>query len=284
VRAVAEGGWVKAEQVDVRPGGEPVLFVLGGIAGTVRGDDVVGRKIRVWPLPYDKDQGMREATVGRDCSFEILGLPLGRYRISFVHNDARPHLMFEVDEVVAPARDLDLRAIPGARIEGTVVDEGGRPAEGVTVLAAAEDREDRDWRVTGADGRFVLQGLRAGTEYTIRGYVDEAVPWEGKATAPTTGLRLVIETGFHAAGRVVGAEGEPLAFTQLRFVAEGHEAPNAYCETDAQGRFEVAGLRDGAYRAQRYPKVVLKVDDPAPEWIDIGTVRARTRDVVLHAK
>jgi len=192
--------------------------------------------------------------------------------------------MFEVDEVVAPARDLDLRAIPGARIEGTVVDEGGRPAEGVTVLAAAEDREDRDWRVTGADGRFVLQGLRAGTEYTIRGYVDEAVPWEGKATAPTTGLRLVIETGFHAAGRVVGAEGEPLAFTQLRFVAEGHEAPNAYCETDAQGRFEVAGLRDGAYRAQRYPKVVLKVDDPAPEWIDIGTVRARTRDVVLHAK
>jgi hypothetical protein len=103
-----------------------------------------------------------------------------------------------------------------------------------------------------------------------------------RVEAPAADLRVVIEIGFTASGRLLAGDGKPLTGTQLRFVATGHEAPERHAETDGEGRFTVDGLRDGEYRVELWPKVVLEAGDPMPEWRPVGTIRARDKDVELR--
>jgi hypothetical protein len=116
---------------------------------------------------------------------------------------------------------------------------------------------------SGADGRFELSGLGAGVTYDFSVSASGKVRTKMRVEAGASGLRVAIETGFAASGRLVGADGKPLANTQLRFVAQGHEAPEAHAEPDADGRFAVDGLRDGEYRVETWPDIVRKPGDPA---------------------
>ena len=137
---------------------------------------------------------------------------------------------------------------------------------------------------SGDDGRFELTGLRAGVAYDLFVRVPGKVQTTMRVEAPATNVRVTIETGFSAAGRVVGADGKSVPDSQLRFIAVGHEAPQEYSATDSDGRFTVTGLRDGEYKVELWPKVVVKAGDPMPEWQPVGTIRARDGDVELRVK
>ncbi|MFQ5845050.1 MAG: carboxypeptidase regulatory-like domain-containing protein, partial [Planctomycetota bacterium] len=283
VRAAFDrGGWLPQEREGLVPGRDKPTFVFASVVGVIRGTGAGGRTIRARPRPYDKDKFGRTAVVGPDGRFEITGLPPGRYDIFFEAKDGKPHLLLEGgDDVAAGARDLVLRATRGARIGGIVVDEGGWPLEGATVVARRDAPREATWMKTGGEGGFELTGLRRGVSYDVSVVVEGRVPWKRRVEAPATGLRCVIETGLSAAGRLVDAKGRPCVRAKLRFLPQDADVPRAYAETDAEGRFTVTGLRDTEYRVEAWPKVVLKTGDPWPEWQPCGTIRARSRDVRL---
>jgi hypothetical protein len=169
-------------------------------------------------------------------------------------------------------------------VAGVVVDDAGRPIAGASVAALRERSRDASRMTSGDDGRFELTGLRAGVAYDLSASMPGRVRTRMRVDAPATGLRVTIETGFSASGRLLGAEGKPAESTQLRFVPVGHEAPEEHAETDADGRFTVTGLRDGEYRVELWPKVVVKAGDPMPEWQPVGTIRARDSDVEIRLR
>lgn len=184
----------------------------------------------------------------------------------------------------AGQRELALRASKGAVVAGVVADESLRPIVAASVSVSREGSRTASWMTSGDDGRFELTGLRAGVAYELYVRVPGKVQMRMRVEAPVTDLRVTIETGFSASGRLVGADGKPVADCQLRFIAAGHEAPQEYSATDAGGRFTVTGLRDGEYKVELWPKVVVKAGDPMPEWQPVATIRARDQDVEIRLK
>lgn len=120
--------------------------------------------------------------------------------------------------------------------------------------------------------------------------VDDVVQETGLAALehaperPRSLLRIVIEKGFEASGRLLDTHGKPVVSAQVRFVPAGHDAPQRAAQTDSEGRFAVSGLRDGEYRVEMWRKVLVDAGDPMPEWQPVGTVRARDTDVERRMK
>jgi protocatechuate 3,4-dioxygenase beta subunit len=283
LRAVFDGGLWQSKE-DVMPGRDTPTFVFASLCGTIVGADTEGRDLVAFPLPYGSSDGLRTVVVPKGGRFEITGLPPGRYELLFKASKVRPQLLLEGgDDLEAGRHDLVLRASKGASISGVVVDEGGRPIAEATV-SACDAHRGIAWVETPEDGRFELTGFRAGVAYDLSTFVDGRVPANRRAEAPAADLRIVVETGFGASGCLLGSDGPPIAKARLRFVAKGHAAPERHAETGADGRFTVDGLRDGEYRVEMWPKVVLKPGDPKPEWQPVGTIRARDRDVEMRLK
>jgi hypothetical protein len=284
VRAVTEGGGLWQMKEDVLPGRDAPQFVLASISGTIEGADVIGRELIARPRPYDAKGGHLEVVV-LGARFEIKGLPPGRYDLYFrAPKPGRPHLLLEGgDDIEAGRRDLVLRAAKGASITGLLVDDAGRPLMG-WVAAYREGTRDGASARTGADSRFEIAGLRPGATYELSATAPASVPRTMRVEAPARDLRVVIEIGFAASGRLLAADGTPMTDAQLRFVASGHEAPERHAKTDAGGRFTVDGLRDGGYSVELRPNVVIQAGDPMPEWQPIGTIRARDNDMEIRLK
>ena len=166
-----------------------------------------------------------------------------------------------------------------ASADGFVVDASGRPVEGVTVNFTKDGKRDMPGfnmmrpgavTITGPDGGFHHVGLEdGGYGVTVQDGIQLA--WAGKddeaAYAPhhidvkdrgdVHGLRLaIISRNESIRGSVVGPTGAPLAdaWVTAKFVPDANSSASQQWSpgedpvlTDASGRFEVTGLRDGMY-------------------------------------
>ena len=159
------------------------------------------------------------------------------------------------------------------RLRGRVVDAAVKtPLAGVEVRAAPSPAAIFAMRSmdlpsavarTGADGRFTLRGLAAGTGYDLHltrdGYAPktaEAAPVEAGAVPPPLelaldrgrrGAGLVVDQGERpVAGATVTLESAPARGDRMRF-PEDPEPPRFTAASDARGRFEIAGLPAGRY-------------------------------------
>jgi len=161
---------------------------------------------------------------------------------------------------------------PAVAVEGTVVDPRDEPIEGAEIhlgvpqntmpnQLAFFDPQGLGLRaLSGRDGRFELSGLMPGVGYELAvlapGHAPGVVgfgPLEVGAEKPD--LRIVLETGRRGVGRVVGADGEPIAGAEVRIVRLPEKGMRARtitpadepigAETDAEGRFFVTGLAPG---------------------------------------
>ena len=115
--------------------------------------------------------------------------------------------------------------------------------------------------VTGADGRYTLRALAAGS-YRIRlpdprwgyalEYYDDAVSWDDAALVSVTageevaGIDATLERGGTVSGRVTNESGAPLEGISVS--ANSTSSAFAMAVTDADGRYTVAGLGTGSYR------------------------------------
>jgi len=139
---------------------------------------------------------------------------------------------------------------PNARIEGRVVDEAGRPVAESSVYATFERSAinqgclSTDLQETDAEGRFVFEGLPAGTTSlrvdAAEHYQLEPVSVELAAGETVGGLELSVEAGASVSGRVLGPSREPVpdAWISAKGLLEK-------TWSDANGWYRLSGLPPG---------------------------------------
>lgn len=146
----------------------------------------------------------------------------------------------------------------GARLRGVVLGHDGRPLADarVSVQPVASQRGWSDWESeeTGADGRFLVEGLRAGrykVSVTADGEPGTEDPTEVEvAEGGEASVEIRLVRGGTLVGAVVDESGQPVARVSVR--ASGGKrwswGGNDHSETRDDGSFEIAGLRPGSYR------------------------------------
>ncbi len=212
---------------------------------------------------------------------------------------AGPARRLEPDEPVR-ARAAGEGAVPrgDATLSGVIVDVGGRPVPGATVLlgpgaSGVQLPLDTDPDVlrhfhevrrvaTGPDGSFAFAGLGAGAlRLAVRatGYAprDE----ERLRLGPGQALELpaiVLRPGMVLAGRVVDADGRPVAAADLVRPAEGPAllagGGSVLARTAADGSFRIETLAPGPWtihvRTPEHPVLAASGDAPAPGQVVAG--------------
>lgn len=179
-------------------------------------------------------------------------------------------------EISAKSKEVDLGEIvleAGAAIEGRVTDERGNPIARADVFLSAEEDFGAFFGageravVTGADGRFRFPDLPRGRRFelmvTREGFAPASLP--GLEARPGSPLRIELREGRTLAGRVVDADGEPVAeasislleTTQITLEGSGFSSGSmtrGVAKTGEDGRFVIADLEPGT--------VELQVDAP----------------------
>jgi hypothetical protein len=108
--------------------------------------------------------------------------------------------------------------------------------------------------ITGSEGEFTSHTLSSGTGNYVFGHLDfQAVRLELTTTheAPTRDLVVVFRDGIRVKGVLRNLQGEPIPQTELhwRHSDELHlRPPRGSCKTDAEGKFDLSGLRPGLHR------------------------------------
>lgn len=147
---------------------------------------------------------------------------------------------------------IEVRLVPGALVEGEVVDrQGARVAGAQIALAEAvgpwgtHARADEAGRFTAADvppGEAMLARVDADA-YVLDGGLDE-VGFTIPAGARHFQLTLHTEPAGAIAGLVVGSDGEPIADAEVQAQPADHRAgARRSVATDGDGRFRLRGLR-----------------------------------------
>jgi protocatechuate 3,4-dioxygenase beta subunit len=221
------------------------------IAGAVMGPD--GRPLAGAVVSSRPGRAGARVVTGDDGRFTLADLVPGRY---LVRAEYAGLPAAEVAEVEAGAGTVQLRLRAAARLEGVVVAGGGRPPAAATVWArppspagpraSAPAPVASSW-VDGADGRFALDGLAAGSydllALTADGQTGSLAGIAVEAGAARAGLRLVLGAGVTASGQAVDLETRaPIAGAEVRAVGDGRVWET---RTDPTGAFRLTGLPRG---------------------------------------
>jgi hypothetical protein len=229
-----------------------------------RGAPVAAATVRTGRSYLDSTGGL-EAVAGADGRYQLTGisvLPDGLW----VARPAAPAAIVPLNgQVRGGVIDFDVVVDDIGRIEGVVVDAGGRPVEHAVVRL--EDSE-RSWMWqqvpaqtwTAADGRFVFEWARVGRNQVfvdVRGSAGVAEASVDVAPNQTATVELVVPTGRGAIRGVVrdhrGAPVPDAIVTARRWARYYWDSPNeatGAVSTSTDGAFVIEGLLDGKYKVE----------------------------------
>ncbi len=192
----------------------------------------------------------RQGIVDDELRFTLDSLPAG-----VAHHVTYDGVLFVPAESDAEVRagettTLELALQSGVRIAGRVVDPDGAPIEGADMRSGWGGRKAQ----TDAEGRFALTGIEPG-DVTLTTEVAGAAPVESELDALEDGTRIddyeiVVGAGLALAGLVRWPDGAPASGAKVvvgqRVGADERfrywDLVDLETETDAEGRFEIAGL------------------------------------------
>ena len=153
--------------------------------------------------------------------------------------------------------DVKIVMEPGASIAGVVVEKTGKPVANVYVNAQSPEQGYVSGDTTDRDGQFKVEGLAAGTysmmlRPSTSGYRRETRSGDPITVAKAqalTGVRLVLtdEKGLTILGRVTNTRREPIKDAYVNAHSRSGGSSYGYAQTDADGRYEVAGLLEGPH-------------------------------------
>ena len=143
-------------------------------------------------------------------------------------------------------------ALPGpgsVSLSGIVRDPRGAPVEGATVYASRGGSWDSWGKApTGADGRFVIEGLSPGTfsaAAEVQGYAPRVLL---DVSGGAKDLEFVLNEGGAIAGKVVSEEGN--AVSEVLVMAKHHQPSVSHAvsgKTDEKGVYRISHLAEGVY-------------------------------------
>lgn len=252
----AEKGDVGRTQREIEVGEEPLHELLLQLEPTV---DLVGELLG---LDFDEVAAAevlvlgggeaRRGTVKHDGSYRVEDLAPGSWQVIGEAGGRNASARAEVEAGMGEHR-LDLDFGQGSEsLEGWVTLDG-QPLEGAAVRLRTEDRAHG--AVTDYRGAFLLEGLVPGSatlEVSHRGAHREIAVEIPSAVPVEVDLQLAT-----VAGRVTTEEGRPVAGVRLETerldeaassTLEGRDPWSSPPATDADGRFRLEGLADGAWR------------------------------------
>jgi RNA polymerase sigma-70 factor (ECF subfamily) len=241
---------------------------------------------RRWRRDLDVAWGREELT-DTDGTVVFAGLPAGPQRLSARGPGLAPIVGREVN-IDAARMEIELRAVPGASVTGTVVNDAGRPVVGaLVVLGPATTTEVHAWTpepevwapnyeaVTDAAGRFMNASVAAGEygiwvlapERTIGHLRPVVVPggFRPMTGAPLRtvsigedGAELQLELGEmrSISGTVRDEDGDLVADVRVFAAQEGERdllGPSGRPSlTGTEGQYTVDGLPEGAFTLTAY--------------------------------
>jgi uncharacterized GH25 family protein len=251
---------------------EVLLLPTPAVTGRVMGPDgkpVAGAKVEAsFPSTMPPSPTSLVATTDREGRYRIEDVPPWEHLAVIAESDAlgvkatHDTLPDPVDGVIA-VPDL---VLPGTwDLDVPVVDEDGRPVPvaWLEIRQRVRTRGELFWRRTVSEGRFHrVPGLsRDGVGVTLAapGFLPDAF----RADAKTT--QIVANRPCRIRGRLVDAQGQPLASQKVKLTSKERlstlEGNAASAQTDAEGRFEAAGLRRGRYEVEgRGGEIVVTAD------------------------
>lgn len=240
-----------------------------------------------------------------DGTFRIEGLEPGNYQVVAIDPDMRTsgdansssinemfkYMKLATAEVVeGEIVTVFLGAPPSDPVEVTGrVTQGGEPYEQAMVTwlpASTGVQEKMKFATTDSEGRYSLTLDEAGD------YVISVAKLPGGATQQiTVEFDAVVEEGASThrrdieipggtlAGRVFGADGEPLSAARVSVVEAGGIRTNqmiggsyAELQSDANGAFEVSGLRPGLYQVSAGGAMLFGNAPSAPARVTVGPI------------
>jgi len=208
--------------------------------------------------------------------FAVKGLDYGAYDLRFepgTRSDwyppkLTPFVPTTVERVPVGADDLVVRVASGGIVRGVVLGPDGAPlAQAVVAALGPPGVRMAPTAVTGGDGRFELRGVTgdmADVLVSVRGLPPRVLPRADTMEiriprGASVRLRLLLPDGSPAAGRMIAvAPRDPGVADRARdwmkrlgdAAQRVHWLSGGAGTTDAQGRVEIGGLDDGAYRLQ----------------------------------
>jgi hypothetical protein len=232
----APAAYVEAPPLTVRAGVSNVTVTLErgvSVAGIVRADDGATISAQV-TARWTRDGDERErSTYTTDGRFRLQGIPPGvtltlEARASEDDVELPP---VTLSGVRAGARDVVLEVAMGFRVEGTIVDENGRPLRDAWI----EHQDGEYVSPTDAGGRFRFRfpDRTARHLFASKDGVD-APPVE--VVPPATELVIRLARGETISGTVVGKDVAGFDVTAVwASRPDSEHAPRAQTETDGEG-------------------------------------------------
>jgi uncharacterized GH25 family protein len=232
-------------------GGQPVRGTVSDVLGGPIASARVIAKRDNWSLDNDVEF---VTLTGADGTYELTLLD-GDYRMAATHDDYTK----DTDSVEVEGKPVthDFKLIPGGMVRGQVVArDTGKPVPGAIVVGEPTHRSFSDQHasaIADANGQFLIRGLRSGAiqiQASARGYASgQPTNVQVGIGEEVEGVVVYVDGAFSITGRVVKKgtkDGVAGARVGVFSMSQGSQA-EAPDPTDADGAFEVIGVRPGTY-------------------------------------
>jgi protocatechuate 3,4-dioxygenase beta subunit len=229
---------------------------------------------------------VEEAITDVNGHYSIDGLSEGVYRVMFkdYQNGAYATKCYGDSAAINSAKSIILPpslTLDGinaslsyaSTISGVVTDSSGSPLNGISVSVHQYDEREDWWHwvsgsSTDANGAYILTGIGSGA-YRIEfrddngnyafeangdaANIESADDLMVVAPAPLTGINATLSKASSISGKVTGPSGNAFPNVEIdleRLDDDGQWRWHYYAETDAEGRYDLTGLRLGVYRME----------------------------------
>ena len=177
--------------------------------------------------------GTLEVTTDPHGAFHVANLPEGRYQV-FAYQGALAARAVRVDRLGAgPFAPVELHLEAAAIVVGRVVDRAtGTGLVSAVELRPSDDEQAPRYARTGDDGVFRIEGVPNGT-WIADAYAPGYISLGGLELEAGKGVpELALDRGGIIEGRVLDADGHPIAGATIRALATGPTASEASAAVD----------------------------------------------------
>ncbi len=228
-------------------------WVVDGDGKPVRDAIVASHAPRAVQTALERDGASASTTTAADGRFEIDGFP-GAIELTADHPTVG-HGRAALKDIPPGSleEDIEIRLEAYGVLAGVVESPDGNALAGVEVTATIRSSELRQsvTAVSGPGGHFTLEGLMPGTavlDAKLEGYAPaDPMRLAVRATVRRDDLVLALNVARTLTGRVVDADGEPVANAKVKAKRVRSDVPFRSGKTSSDGTFEIEGLDGGPH-------------------------------------